>query len=122
MIDRTQPLIPAYHPDSYQFIRISSKGDNDKVIKLFAVWNGSYLDSDSWKMNSGCTKITQDAIFDNLYIVEGYSGSRYVINKASTTLSSYGMGVLTDIIKRAEKADIVVEMISLDEAKDYVHP
>lgn len=105
-----------YYPDSYQFISISSDQDEDKIIKLFAAWHNSYLTGDAWKLNSGVTKIEQDSIFDNLYIVSGYSGSQYVVNKDSTKLSSYGQGVLRDITEKAAKQGIIVQRISLEEA------
>lgn len=105
-----------YYPDSYQFISISSDKDSDKIIKLFAVWHGGYVGSDAWKLNSGVTKIEQDAVFANLYTVSGYSGSQYVVNKDSVKMSSYGETVLRDIIEKAAAQGIIVQRISLEEA------
>lgn len=109
-----------YYPHSYQFISISSDKDDDKIIKLFAVWYGGYIGSDAWKLNSGVTKIQQDAVFDNLYIVSGYSGSQYVVNKDSMKLSSYGETVLRGIIEKAAAQRINVQRISLEEAINEV--
>lgn len=105
-----------YHPDSYQFLRISSDNEDSTVIKLFAVWHAGYLTATSWRMNSGVTKIEVDTTFDNLYIISGYSGSQYVVNKDSTKPSSYGQGVLRDITEKAAKQGIIVQRISLEEA------
>lgn len=105
-----------YYPDSYQFISISSDKDDDRIIKLFAVWHGGYLNGDAWKLNSGVTKIEVDTTFNNLYVVSGYSGSQYIVNKDSTKLSSYGQGVLRDITEKAAKQGIIVQRISLEEA------
>lgn len=109
-----------YCPDSYQFISISSDKDDDKIIKLFAVWHGGYIGSDAWKLNSGVTKIEQDGALDNLYIVSGYSGSQYVVNKDSVKFSSYGEGVLRGIIEKAAAQGINVQRISLEEATKEV--
>ena len=103
-----------YYPDSYQFISISSDKDDDKIIKLFAVWYGGYLTSDAWRLNSGVTKIEQSS--DKSYIISGYSGSQYVVNKDSLKLSSYGEGVLRGIIEKAAAQGINVHRISLEDA------
>lgn len=105
-----------YYPDSYQFISISSDKDSDKIIKLFAVWHAGYLTATSWRINSGVTKIEQDAVFANLYTVSGYSGSQYVVNKDSVKMSSYGETVLRDIIEKAAVQGVNVKRISLEEA------
>jgi len=103
-----------YYPDSYQFISISSDKDDNKIIKLFAVWHGGYLTGDAWKLNSGVTKIEQSSY--QSYIVSGYSGSQYVVNKHSTKLSSYGEAVLRGIVEKAAAQGINVQRISLEEA------
>ena len=78
--------------------------DNENIYKVFAGWNGGYLDNDRWKLNSGISKVEQDT--DYLYFY-GYSGSCYKCNKKGYGLkkdkfyfSSYVQGVLENIIKQ----------------------
>lgn len=101
-----------YYPDCYQFLRISSVYDDSVIYKLFAVWVGGYAQGDSWKINSGITQIFKE---ENSLRVSGYSGSTYVVNTENKFMSSYGTSVLTDIIKRADKEGIKVELVSVED-------
>jgi len=66
--------------------------------KVYGTWAGGYLGSDRWKLNSGIERVEDDE--DHYYFI-GFSGSCYKCHKkAYGTITSTGVGVLNDIIKR----------------------
>lgn len=106
-----------YTPDTYQFIKLSSDKDTDVIVKLFAVWVGGYLTGDSWKLNSGVTKIAKD---DDVFHVHGYSGSVYTISAVQAPMTSYGIGILDKILDSGIRQGINVELISPEDALKVV--
>ena len=86
--------------------------ESDNVYKVFATWAGGYLYGDSWKANSGITKVTQD---ENYYYFYGYSGSIYKCNKKSYGFaSSYGESVLAGFVERSK-----TEITIFDDREDW---
>jgi len=65
-------------PDNW--VVFSVKEDDVVVYKILAGWSGGYLYGNSWRVNSGIKKITEN---NDYYYVEGYSGSIYCLNKNS---------------------------------------
>ena len=76
-----------YIPDRWLIVKI-----NDDLYKVFATWVGGYLQSDSWKMNSGIARVDEDDEYYNFY---GYSGSVYSCRKTSYGSTGYGYDVLS---------------------------
>lgn len=78
------------------------------MYKLFSVWRGGYLGNDSWRLNSGITRIT----FENdIYTVYGNSSTVYQVHKHMFgRLGVYCEGVLKQII-----GDNDVEVIDIDQ-------
>ena len=72
-----------YAPDSWVVIKM--KGD-DPHYRVLGGWSGGYLDGDSWRMNSGITRV-DDA--DDCWFFYGSSGSVYRCNKSSYVLRMY---------------------------------
>lgn len=101
-----------YTPDGWTFLKIQVEGC-DPRIKVFGSWSGGYLNGDSWRVNSGCTKIEED---ENEYIVYGYSGSQYILSKQNNRITSYNKGVLEDMIKELQSYGHKAEIISVQEA------
>lgn len=66
-----------YTPDNWVVIKI--KGD-DPHYRVLAGWSGGYLDGDSWRMNSGIVKVTDEG--SRLFFY-GHSGSTYSCGKES---------------------------------------
>jgi len=64
------------------WVVIKMKGD-DPHYRLLVGTSGGYLDGDSWRMNSGITKVEED---DGAYYFSGFSGSRYRCGKGSYML------------------------------------
>lgn len=68
----------------------------DDLYKVFATWSGGYLNGDSWKLNSGISRVKQD---NHYYYFFGFSGSCYQCSKGAYGVNgSYGLGVLGRII------------------------
>jgi hypothetical protein len=88
-----------YTPDRWLIIKI--KGDNPHY-RVFGSWYGGYLGSDSWRMNSGITNVTEE---DGCYLFEGTSGSTYRCHKEGYGISGYGQGVLDGMMR--DKPDLI---------------
>ena len=70
-----------YRTDNWVVIKIDD--GNDPHYRVLAGWSGGYLEGDSWRMNSGITKVEEDEAF---YYFYGASGSRYRCCKESYRL------------------------------------
>jgi hypothetical protein len=99
-----------YTPDKWLVVKIEG-GEFPLTYKVFACWHGGYLDGDSWKLNSGITKVTKEG---NFYLFEGYSGSVYSCNENRYGATMYGYGVLQNIIEKSKEAGVNVEIMSDD--------
>jgi len=79
------------------WVVIKFKGD-DPHYKLLVGTSGGYLDGDSWRMNSGITKVTEDEDFDeDFYCFYGSSGSCYRCGKGSYTLRMNNAHIWTQL-------------------------
>ncbi len=88
-----------YVPDRWMIVDITPK--NEKPFrKVFGTWAGGYLDSDSWRLNSGINQVDTESDPDFIFFY-GESGSVYKCHK-----DSYGVagasnhGVLTALEKK----------------------
>ena len=66
-----------HKPNNWVVIKMD--GD-DPHYRVLAGWSGGYLDGDSWRMNSGITRVEDDGDCYNFY---GSSGSCYYCYKES---------------------------------------
>ena len=71
------------------WVVIKMKGD-DPHYRLLVGTSGGYLDGDSWRMNSGITRVEDDGDYYNFY---GSSGSCYSCGKESYMLRMNNAGV-----------------------------
>lgn len=69
-----------YFPDNWVVIKF--KGD-DPHYRILAGWSGGYTASDSWRMNSGITRVEEDEHYFYFY---GSSGSCYQCHKEAYCL------------------------------------
>lgn len=76
-----------YQPDKWMLIKITGK---DPHYRVFGSWYGGYGGSDSWRMNSGITKLIEE---DDHYLFIGSSGSTYACHKDMYGANMYGYGV-----------------------------
>jgi hypothetical protein len=99
-----------YDCDNWVVIKI--KGD-DPHYRLLVGTSGGYLDGDSWRMNSGITKVTEDKYY---YSFSGSSGSIYQCQKKAYCLrmnNSYVWTALQE--KHGDKVEI------MDKDTDWMH-
>ena len=96
-----------YIPDKWLVVKISSD-KTPSLYKVFACWYGGWAGSDSWKLNSGITKVTEDG---SCYLFDGSSGSTYACHKRNYGANMYGLGVLNNMIKNAETNGIKIEIL-----------
>lgn len=91
-----------YTPDRWVVISITRNKNVDirpDVYRMFGSWYGGYLGSNSWRLNSGITKMVDKG---DHYEVHGNSGSVYFCYKKCYGTSGYGAGVLNDMIDNAK--------------------
>lgn len=69
-----------YTPDNWVIIKF--KGD-DPHYRVLAGWSGGYTTGDSWRINSGITKVEET---EDSYLFYGSTGSCYKCGKNSYTL------------------------------------
>ncbi len=98
-------------PERWVVVKIDNNIDTP-FYKVFATWAGGYLDGDRWKLNSGIKSVESDE--DSYYFV-GHSGSCYKCHKKGYgTATSYGEGVLHDMIENSYKVNVTVSILSED--------
>lgn len=102
-----------YNPDKWLLVKITNTNTNESHYRVFASWYGGYLSSDSWQMNSGITKVTEN---NDYYFFEGTSGSLYSCRKGCYGASGYGSNVLSGLIEKSAKEGIL--MAALNETID----
>jgi hypothetical protein len=88
-----------YKPDKWVMLKFSSGGTN--TYKVFAGWAGSYLHGQSWKLNSGVTKIEENGDY---YLFHGYSGSVYKCHKKAYGWTSYMMQVFNSFEEQIKES------------------
>lgn len=99
-----------YNPDKWVMLKFTTP--KYTVYKILASWYGGFANGDSWKLNSGCTKIEQDG---DLYRFHGSSGSVYQVHKDTYGMSAYTMGVLHSFEEQvAENGEVTLELMPQD--------
>lgn len=96
-----------YCPDQWVGVKITGNS-LPPIYKIFACWYGGYLSGDSWKLNSGITKVTLN---ENRYHFEGASGSVYICGEDNYGTSAYGSGILDNMIMRSGNLGTVIEIL-----------
>lgn len=97
-----------YTPDKWLCVEITGRPSEKPIYKIFACWYGGYLGSNSWKLNSGITSVSENTDY---YFFEGSSGSTYACRKGMYGASRYGYGILEDMIEKAAANDITIEVM-----------
>ena len=96
-----------YIPDKWLVVKISSD-KAPSIYKVFACWYGGYLGSDSWKLNSGITKVTETHEY---LFFDGSSGSTYACRKGMYGYSGYGPDVLNNLIESAAEKGVTIKVL-----------
>ena len=94
-----------YHPDNWVVLKITV--EEIPLYKVLAGWSGGYLDGDSWRINSGITKVTENGDYLEFW---GYSGSVYVCHKKSYGLRMNNAGVYNKL-KQQEQFDVQIVLM-----------
>ncbi len=94
MVNLWKQPMSNYQPDNWIILKIS---ENETFYKVLCGWSGGYLHGDSWRMNSGIEKITED---DEYYNFIGASGSAYKCHKDSELIRMNIAGVLHSLTKK----------------------
>jgi hypothetical protein len=81
-----------YTPDRWVILKLTK--NNETNFKVLAGWSGSYLEGQSWKINSGITKVEVE---DDSYLFHGYSGSVYKCGKSSYGTNMIMNGILDQV-------------------------
>ena len=84
-----------YTPDSWVILKIEN--ENETLYKVLAGWSGGYLDGDSWRMNSGITRVEEKPKHWDFY---GSSGSVYKCYRKSYRLTMATSGVYNELKDR----------------------
>lgn len=100
-----------YQPDRWVIIHIN-RGSKDELYKVLAGWAGSYLYGESWKINSGITKVEEDEEF---YYFHGYSGSIYQCHKGAYGLTIMTAGILENLKDQATNYNYVITLLKEEE-------
>ena len=96
-----------YCPDKWLVIKLNY--ETGSHYRVFGSWYGGWAGSDSWRMNSGITSVTQD---DNCYYFSGTSGSTYTCHKSSYGASGYGTRVLEGMIDAQKGHGVDIDILA----------
>jgi len=86
-------------PEKWIMVKITMIETDEVLYKIFASWSGGFMGSNSWRMNSGVTKVTED---DKFFYFAGHSGSLYQCDKQSYGSNWFCLAVLKDYIDRSK--------------------
>lgn len=105
-----------YTPDNWIILKFNTEA-HGVFYKVLAGWSGGYLDGNSWKLNSGITKIELE---NDYYLIYGYSGSVYKCHKQSELVRMNTAGILKQLIDTDKVTQISIEVCinELKEPKD----
>lgn len=104
-----------YFPDNWVVVKIKDGSAGKQLYKVLGGWSGGYLDGDSWRMNSGICKVTEEG--DHLKFW-GFSGSCYVCHKDSYGLRMNNSGIY-DYLKKNEAFENQISL--MDEDTDWLN-
>lgn len=89
-------MLNEYNPDGWVLVKITG---TDPHYRVFGSWRGSFLDGDSWRMNSG---IVSAKLEGDHYLFKSTSGSVYSCHKKGYgELGAYAGGVLNDYVENS---------------------
>jgi hypothetical protein len=101
-----------YKPDSWVVLKM--KGRDQTLYKVLGGWSGGYLNGDSWRLNSGVTKVEYDVTNDQ-WRFHGSSGSVYVVNPESYGLRMSTAHIYETMIKTYPDQDELLENLNWEE-------
>lgn len=93
-----------YNPDRFVILKIDY--ESEVLYKVLAGWSGGYTSGDSWKLNSGITKVED---LGEIIRFHGYSGSIYEVYKGSEGLSMATAGIYNELMDSGKVTHIKLE-------------
>jgi hypothetical protein len=99
-----------YAPDQWMLIQITG---TDPHYRVFGSWSGSYLNGDSWRLNSGIKSVKQ---VGDYYFFYGHSGSVYRCHKEMYGSTPYVLSVAQGMAERSGAT-----MYLMDEPEDILN-
>lgn len=101
-----------YSPDKWIILKI--KGTKETVYKVLAGWSGSYLEGQSWRINSGIRKVSKEGDY---FLFEGHSGSVYKCHQKSYGTNMISSGILSQILSEPKNKGLVEVLENQDFTK-----
>lgn len=99
-----------YIPDNWVVLKITD--GNNIFYKVLAGWSGGYLYGDSWRMNSGVTKVDE---LEDSFVFHGKSGSKYVCIKGRYGLRHNTAGIHAQLVENFKD-----KIETMDESSNWV--
>ena len=93
-----------YNPDVWVVLGIANKSTGQVDYKVMAGWYGGFAKADSWRLNSGITSITKEPDNDQIYNIQGGSGSTYFCHKNTEKTSMLTHSIIQRIMEEANKS------------------
>ena len=98
-----------YNPDTWVVLKFTTP--EYTIHKVLAGFYGGYTQGDSWKLNSGITKVEQDGDF---YLFYGSSGSVYRCHKNNYRTSGITARVLDSLEYQINHTENKVDVLPED--------
>lgn len=102
-----------YLPDTWVVLRFDIP-EIERHYRVLAGWSGGYTQGDSWRMNSGITKI--EAMGDGWLLIHGETGSIYQCHEKSYGLRMSTAGTYNSLIEKYSTG-----VLLMDENTDWLH-
>ena len=100
-----------YVPDAWVVVKFSGDAVPDGVMyKILAGWKGGFTSGDSWKLNSGITKIEK---IKNAFNVQGYSGSMYCCHKDGERMMMITQGIFDNLVEAYKNKKVKIEIVPI---------
>jgi len=93
-----------YNPDRWCLISIELPEGTE--VKVLGGWDGGYLDGGSWRLSSGVTKVIDDG---DSWIIHNKSGSTYMCNKKTDTVSGVARMLLGELTESHKVKRVAIE-------------
>lgn len=102
-----------YVPDKWKLFKVDTH--DGPLFKVLAGWSGGYLDSDHWRINSGITRIEEDATH---YYFYGHTDSVYVCSKKGEGFTKLTASVWSGLIEHHPEK---ISFVSVNEIKQELN-
>lgn len=102
-----------YKPDKWVVLKVAGV-DQDWWYRILGTWYGGFATGDSWRLNSGITKIEEE---EDCFKVHGTSGSVYTCYKGCEGMGSYTASVLDSFQYNAAQSGAVIEVVSMEDCR-----